>query len=570
MMNKLTSAPRRSASAIGLDIGSGAVRAAEVTRGRRGSVLRHFAQVGLPFGAVVDGEIVDPGAVITALRRLWAEGGFSSRNVVLALSGQRVIVRQAEVVSMSEGDFRSALRFQAPDLIPIPIDDAVLDFVIIPDAGGQPKQADRMQVLLAAAHRGFVEAHVRVLREASLRIVAVDPAPMAAVRAVSRAGIAGQQAAAIVDIGADLTLVTVREAGRVRFSRTLGTGGSDLTKRLAGRLRTDHAQAEAMKRSASGLGGTGTLLAEEVDPLVSEVEDSLAFFNSQLGTGPHGLLVTGGPSRSPQLVADLDRRIPGPVGILDPFAGLDCPDLDLDAAARWAASSASLLSIGAAEWSFDRPSERLSLLPEGFAVAAAARRKIVALAAGVAVVAGGLAFLGVHRSGQVSNERALAATVVAANAVAQGRINQLQPVSQVTAAVQSRLGILKADQSGNVAWVQLIGEISAALPKGATLTTITLTGVGSATASSAGAASSTGGAGVTSGPLGGVTMSVQATGTLDQVAVWLRALRRVPSLDNVVVASASAAGTSVTFSSTAGISALAPIVQRTPGTAGAP
>ncbi len=72
---------------IGLDIGSSAVRAAEidVSQGRR--VLRRYAQVGLPHGYVVDGEIVNVPGVSEALRRLWVEGSFSKTKVITGISG---------------------------------------------------------------------------------------------------------------------------------------------------------------------------------------------------------------------------------------------------------------------------------------------------------------------------------------------------------------------------------------------------------------------------------------------------------------------------------------------------
>src|SRR4051812_93655 len=120
---------------IGLDIGSFAVRAAELSMDGPSPTLEHFGQVTLPSGAVVDGEVVDVDAVATAVKRLWAEAGFSSRRVVVGVSSQRVIVRQAEIVEMSERELRSSLQFQAADLIPIPVEEAILDFSLIAPDG---------------------------------------------------------------------------------------------------------------------------------------------------------------------------------------------------------------------------------------------------------------------------------------------------------------------------------------------------------------------------------------------------------------------------------------------------
>jgi type IV pilus assembly protein PilM len=115
---------------VGLDIGSYAVRAVELSVGGAQPVLERFAQVTLPPGAVNEGEIADPAAVSAAVRRLWAEGGIGRRRVVIGVANQRVIVRQAEFAAMSEADFQSALQFEAQELIPLPIEEAILDWTL--------------------------------------------------------------------------------------------------------------------------------------------------------------------------------------------------------------------------------------------------------------------------------------------------------------------------------------------------------------------------------------------------------------------------------------------------------
>ena len=64
------------ARAIGLDVGTNAVRAVEIELGDP-PLIRRMGQVGLPIGAVVDGEVADVGAVAIALRELWNQAGFN-------------------------------------------------------------------------------------------------------------------------------------------------------------------------------------------------------------------------------------------------------------------------------------------------------------------------------------------------------------------------------------------------------------------------------------------------------------------------------------------------------------
>ena len=96
---------------VGLDIGTFAVRAAEISGEPGNLTLHRFAQLTLPPGAVVDGEIVDSLAVTEAVKALWARGGFKTKNVVVGIANRWVKVRQAEVPALSPEEVRTSLRY---------------------------------------------------------------------------------------------------------------------------------------------------------------------------------------------------------------------------------------------------------------------------------------------------------------------------------------------------------------------------------------------------------------------------------------------------------------------------
>ena len=117
---------------IGLDVGSHAITAAELKLGKNGAVtVMKFGQIALRPGAVTCGEVVDVLEVSAALKRLWREAGFSSKKVVVGVGNQRVIVRPADMPAMPEKDLRSAVEFQAQELIPIPLEEAILDYQVL-------------------------------------------------------------------------------------------------------------------------------------------------------------------------------------------------------------------------------------------------------------------------------------------------------------------------------------------------------------------------------------------------------------------------------------------------------
>ena len=205
---------------IGLDIGSSAVRAAEVAATQSGSEVRRFGQVGLPPGAVVEGEVRDEAAVAEAIRRLWSECGFSQKEVVLGISSQRAMVRQLEMPQMNQAELGSALRYEIGELLPIPVEQAVFDFAVL--GPGKPKadQGKTDEVLVVVAQRDIVWDSINVVRRAGLRVRAVDSSPLAMLRAVPAPE--GQDLEAVVSIGSQLVVVAIREGSTPRFVRTVG------------------------------------------------------------------------------------------------------------------------------------------------------------------------------------------------------------------------------------------------------------------------------------------------------------------------------------------------------------
>ncbi|MCZ7526107.1 MAG: type IV pilus assembly protein PilM [Acidimicrobiia bacterium] len=316
---------------IGLDIGTNAVTVAEIEAGDV-PTLRAFGQVALPPDAMREGEVVDEAAVTEAIQRLWREVGLRKGAVRVGLASPRVIVRPVELPTMSEDDLAGALRFQAQELIPIPVDEAVLDFQVLETVPGQEPGASTSRVLLAAAHRETVDRLVRAVRGAGLDVDAVDLVPLALVRSLGRRVTGdGEGAEAFVSIGAGVTVVVVHEAGLPRFVRILGVGGRSLTEAVARDLDVAFDTAEALKRQTAGDGlAEQARLAMErpLSVLLEEVRGSLDFYRSQADSLPLlRVLLTGGTARLPGLEERLRRLVDVPVEQADPRSTLVIGDI---------------------------------------------------------------------------------------------------------------------------------------------------------------------------------------------------------------------------------------------------
>ena len=290
-------------SVVGLDIGTTAVRGAELAVRRGQVVLDRFAQVALPPGAVVEGEVADPDVVAATLKVLWRHGRFGSRRVVMGVANQRVVVRLVDLPWMEPEELRHSLRFQVQEFIPIPVDDAELDFGVLGEHEGGGGQR-LMRVLLVAAQKEMVDGHVRAGVHAGLEPVGIDLTPFALVRSLAPEGGAplAEAGEALIDVGAKVTNIVVHAGGGPRFVRILLMGGQDLTDALCSGLDLEPDSAEQAKLEAAAGAAhdpdVDRILEQRIGVFAEEVRGSLDFYRAQSDAVPVSrVLLSGGGSR---------------------------------------------------------------------------------------------------------------------------------------------------------------------------------------------------------------------------------------------------------------------------------
>jgi type IV pilus assembly protein PilM len=320
---------------IGLDIGTNAVTIAEVTAGTPPR-LDMFAQVALPRDAMREGEVADVAAVTDAVARLRNEVGLKKVPVRIGIASPRVVVRQVEMPVMTRDELMSALQFQAGDLIPIPIEDAVLDFAILgtTQPSGEGATEPTMQVLLVAAYESAITKLVSAIEAGGLEVGAVDLIPLALTRALARpipamatVGADGAPVAAggigaegIVSFGGGVTAISVHENGVPQFVRVLGTGGRELTDAIATDLGVPPETAEALKRALANpqpdemVARARTAVDRPLSVLLDDVRSSIDYYRNQAGSAQlRRVVVTGGSAQLPGLPERLSALVGVPV-----------------------------------------------------------------------------------------------------------------------------------------------------------------------------------------------------------------------------------------------------------------
>ncbi len=322
-----------SSRVIGLDIGSSAVRAAELEFGggaRSGKSSPGLARVGeipLPVGAVRDGEVVQPETVSHAIRQLWSRGKFESKDVVLGVGNQRVLVRELDLPWMPLPQLRASLPFQVGEMLPMSADEALLDFFASAEVNGP--QGRMLRGMLVAAQRDTVTANVLAVESAGLRPVMVDLNGFALLRALARGDLA-RATAAFVDIGATISTVAIATGGLPRLVRSLPSGGQHVTNAVASILNVSLPEAENLKREV----GVGFAVAPDRQPaaeaigtvvrtLVEGIRNTLVYFQSNNpGASIDVVVLTGGGAQLPGLGQYISSATRLPATLGNPIATL--------------------------------------------------------------------------------------------------------------------------------------------------------------------------------------------------------------------------------------------------------
>lgn len=314
---------------VGLDIGTSAVRAVEIELNggsRPGGTVHKVAEVPLPPGVVRDAEVVEKGPVTAAVKKLWASDGLSSRNVVMGVGNQRVVVRNMAMPRMPIEQLRQAAVYQAQETLPMSVDEALTDFLPVreyDDAG-----TAMVSGLFVAAGKDTVSLNVLAAESAGVSPEIIDLNAFAVLRSAALEH--GQSTVVCVDIGARVTNVVVSHQGMPLLVRVIAAGGQDATDAIARTLKITEAEAEGIKRQI-GLNGSvphgfdeaANAIQSTVRNIVEPVVSTLAYYGSQV-RGPHIelMVLTGGGAHLPGLGQYLSSASRLPAVLASPFAAL--------------------------------------------------------------------------------------------------------------------------------------------------------------------------------------------------------------------------------------------------------
>ncbi len=340
---------------IALDIGGSSLLAVEVGGAGGRLKLRGCWEWPLSEGLVVDGEIVDADLFARELRAFASENKLRNRVVLASVSNQKVIVRNVDMPDMTEDELRGAIEFQAQDYIPIPVEEAVMDFQIVGKSTGADG-ATRQEVLLVAAQSSMINTLHGAIKQAGLKVAGIDVSSMALVRALipTTPMLAGSPdggiCRGIMDIGSSVSTLVIAVDGIVKFTRVINYSSDRFAEVLSQHRSIPVSDAHVLCQrvglagpipadtalySAEVVEDTQRRLGEVASELSEEIRRSLHYYQGQERAVPvTELILSGRGALVRNLDAYLAEALNIPVGVGNPLLVLaenasDLSDADL-------------------------------------------------------------------------------------------------------------------------------------------------------------------------------------------------------------------------------------------------
>jgi type IV pilus assembly protein PilM len=320
---------------VGLKIGGSQLSAALVANNGHAEVLQ-VARSPLEPGIVAGGELRDPDALADALKRFFAKNKLPKRGVRLGIATNRIGVRTLEIAGIDDPkQLANAIKFRAQEALPIPIDEAVLDYQVLSEAKDAEGETAR-RILLVLAYRDLVDRYVAACRKAGITLVGIDLEAFALLRALAAPLDDGVQAGAArvaVTVGHDRTTFAVSDGRVCEFTRVLDWGGATLNVALARVLDKAPSEVDAIKHelaldrpdvpaelTAEQAQACRDALRAQVQTFARELVSSLQFYQNQPGSlGIGEIVVTGGTAHLSGFAAELERLIGVRVRVGDPL-----------------------------------------------------------------------------------------------------------------------------------------------------------------------------------------------------------------------------------------------------------
>ena len=310
--------------ALGIDIGTSAVKVVEMSESRDRYKVERFAVEPLPRNIIVENAITDIDRVSKAVRAAVEKSGSKCKHAVIAIAAAQSMSKILSLSGEMRGlELEQQIELEAEHYVPFPLADTNLDYEIL---GANSENPSNVDVLLSACRKEIVEERVSVLTAAGLTPIIVDITSLANERALElvaaslpNGGV--EKVVAIVDYGVTSSHLYVVHNKRLIYQRDFPFGGKSLTESIQRRFGVSYTEAENKKRNGNlPENYRQDILTPFLSAMGQEASRAIQLFvsSSNFDRVDH-VFLTGGCSALPKAVGRVEEKTEISTRLANPF-----------------------------------------------------------------------------------------------------------------------------------------------------------------------------------------------------------------------------------------------------------
>ena len=320
----------QSANYLGVDIGSTGIKVVELKKEKGKIKLVNYGFSEHKKHATIDWQKNTQLASELFLNIL-NEGGINTKDAVSALPTFSVFSSVLNLSNLDKKDIPSAVHWEAKKVIPLPLDEMILDWRVLEDGlSDQEKKAKskNMKVLLTGAPRSLVKKYTEIFKLSEVNLLSLETETFSLIRSL----LGGDKSTImLVEIGASTTDVSIVDNNIPTLSRSIDVGGIAITKALSLKMSMGTAKAEQFKYDLcmNALKAEGVempeVIVDIISPIVNEIKYAINLFQNKSGKTTEKIVLSGGSALLPNICGYLSKILDKKVIIGDPWARLSYP-----------------------------------------------------------------------------------------------------------------------------------------------------------------------------------------------------------------------------------------------------
>lgn len=335
------------ASAVGIDIGSSAIKIVEVKTKRGKVILETYGSIALgPYDNLDAGRVTNLTVekISGALKEVLKQSGVTSTSCAFAIPVQSSLIFTVELPAIvKESEMSTIIPTEARKYIPLPITEISLDYFILPkkeasfeemnttasdaDSETQQNPKEKTNVLVVATQNNAVSKYRSIVSECQLTASFFEIEIFSSIRANFEHELSPVM---LIDFGALSTKLSLVEFGMIKSYHTINRGGADITDSISKSLSIPFSEAEKMKKEFGLFGNpTEKSLADtiqiHIDYIFSEVNAVLLDYERRHSRIISKVIFTGGGALLKGLPEVATNNFKAEIEIGHPFSKLETP-----------------------------------------------------------------------------------------------------------------------------------------------------------------------------------------------------------------------------------------------------